>query len=145
MTKINKYLRMPASTKMLLIEAFFWSLIANIVIGRLPLKYYTRLLLINQQKTQTSKRSQEMDELVCQIKSTICILVKNAPWKVKCYSQAIVAKQLFHKKGLNTTLKLGLAKDDNKQLIAHAWLLLGDRCMTGGRNHHLFTPIAEFN
>ena len=145
MTKINNYLRMPTNTKLLLIEAFFWSIVAKVAIEILPLKYYQQLLLTNQSKTSNLQRLEEIDQWVIKIKSVIYTLANNVPWEVKCYSQAIIAKQLFLKKGIHTTLKLGLAKDYNNQLVAHAWLLWGDQCITGGRNRYQFTPIAEFN
>lgn len=53
------------------------------------------------------------------------------PWKSKCLVKALVAQKLIFKKGIHTTLYLGVEKADTK-MTAHAWLRCGDVYITGG-------------
>ena len=43
-----------------------------------------------------------------------------------------------------STVYLGLAKDDQEGLAAHAWIRSGDRILTGADAHDQFKVIATF-
>ncbi|MGN6477950.1 MAG: lasso peptide biosynthesis B2 protein, partial [Flavipsychrobacter sp.] len=63
----------------------------------------------------------------------------------ECMAQAIICKRLLKKKGLQTTIYLGIAKDDNnyQKLKAHAWLMLGEHVLTGAYGYKQY-QVANF-
>jgi hypothetical protein len=65
------------------------------------------------------------------------------PWVSNCLPQAITAKQMLQKRGLRSTLYLGLARASAEKVSAHAWLRCGQFFVTGG-NGHGFTVVASF-
>ena len=53
------------------------------------------------------------------------------PWESKCLVRALVAQHILYKKGIHTTLYLGVENSTGK-MTAHAWLRCGTIYVTGG-------------
>lgn len=52
-------------------------------------------------------------------------------WESKCLVKALIAQKLLTKKGIHTTLYMGVGKESDK-MTAHAWLRCGSLYVTGG-------------
>lgn len=79
-----------------------------------------------------------------QIKWIIRAVSPHTPWQSKCLVQAIVAQHLLRKRGVATTLYLGVAKS-GEHLNAHAWLRCGEMIVTGGEAVARYTVISKFS
>ena len=66
----------------------------------------------------------------------------NTFWDSKCLIKALTTQWFLHKMGIETTLYLGVGKD-NEKMIAHAWLRCGKVFATGG-NGDGYTMVAKF-
>ncbi len=66
----------------------------------------------------------------------------HTPWESKCLVQALTARTILKKKNVNTTLYLGVMKEDN-EMKAHAWLRCGNLYVTGG-DGKAFGMVAKF-
>lgn len=55
----------------------------------------------------------------------------NTPWESKCLVRALTAQRLLKKKGIASTLYLGVGTEEEK-MVAHAWLRVGRLYVTGG-------------
>jgi hypothetical protein len=66
------------------------------------------------------------------------------PWESKCLVQAIAAKMMLKCRGIHSTLYLGVAKEGEKELSAHAWLRSGTLVLTGAPGKERFTVVATF-
>ena len=110
----------------------------------IPFRYLTRALGVSAYK--------QADQLPGTVKSVYPELIRwviqvvspCTPWESKCLVQAITAKILLRFKGLSSTLYLGVARNDQHQLIAHAWLRCGQTIVTGGAVNHEFTVVSWF-
>ena len=71
-------------------------------------------------------------------------LSRGLPWQVKCLAQAVSAKWMLQRRGLVSTLYLGVDHGQEKWLEAHAWLCCGAEFITGERQHERFKIIASF-
>ena len=60
---------------------------------------------------------------------------RRTPWQSMCMVQALTAKRLLNKRGFPCTLYMGVARDENGKMIAHAWLRCGTDFVTGGNGH----------
>lgn len=65
------------------------------------------------------------------------------PWESKCLVRALTTQDLVHRKGIETTLYLGVGKDENGKMIAHAWIRCGEIYLTGG-NGSQYSMVAKF-
>lgn len=68
---------------------------------------------------------------------------RRTPWESACLAQAMGAKAMLRRRGIVSTLYLGLARDEMKALQAHAWLRCGGDIITGG-NVSGYTVISSF-
>lgn len=66
----------------------------------------------------------------------------HTPWESKCLVRAMTARKLLEKRGVSTTLYLGVGKDNGK-MVAHAWLRCGQLYVTGG-NGETYAMVAKF-
>ena len=66
----------------------------------------------------------------------------HTPWESKCLVQALTARRILKKKNINTTLYLGVMKENN-EMKAHAWLRCGELYVTGGDGSS-FGMVAKF-
>lgn len=53
-------------------------------------------------------------------------------WESKCLVRALTAQKLLSEKGIESTLYLGCMLDENKKMVAHAWIRVGKMYVTGG-------------
>lgn len=64
-------------------------------------------------------------------------------WESKCLVRALTARKLLMRKGITCTLYLGVGKDEEGKMIAHAWLRSGEMFVTGG-NGEQYAMVAKF-
>lgn len=55
-----------------------------------------------------------------------------APWRADCLVQAMAARAWLAAHGVPSHLRLGVAKDERGDLIAHAWLIHDGKAVVGG-------------
>ena len=68
---------------------------------------------------------------------------KRTPWETKCLVQALTAQKLLIRRGIKTTLYLGVKKETDDSLCAHAWLRCG-RCQVTGGDVSGYVMLAKF-
>lgn len=71
-------------------------------------------------------------------------LARYLPWDARCLAQAIAGKWMLTRRGLPSTLYLGVDQGQEQWLEAHAWLSCGDEILTGEQQHTRFKVIAAF-
>jgi hypothetical protein len=74
----------------------------------------------------------------------IAVMSRYTPWESKCLVQAVTAKLLLRRYRLHNTLYLGVARDPEKKMIAHAWLRTGEWMVTGAHRSGEYTIVASF-
>jgi len=78
------------------------------------------------------------------VSRAILTMSRHLPWESKCLVQAISGKMMLRRRQIPSTLYLGVAKKEDGDLNAHAWIRCGDRILTGARGHRQFTVVASF-
>lgn len=82
-------------------------------------------------KESARKVDKEKYAGVKEIAIAVLRVSNNTPWDANCMVQAITAKNILDKKGIDSTIYLGVTKEEGK-LKAHAWLRCGEIFVTGG-------------
>lgn len=67
------------------------------------------------------------------------------PWESKCLVQALTAQRMLKKQGVCTTLYLGVNRDSQNNMLAHAWLRCGEYIVTGGYEKSGYVVVAKFS
>lgn len=141
--KICKFLKLPSRDKILLIEAFFLTGIIRFAILFIPFNRLAKLA--GKYKEESSEYLRDVDRFTTKrIGWVVNIISRNTPWESKCLVKALTAQILLKQRKISSTLYLGVAKDKENKLIAHAWLRSGVDIITGGDEKSLFTEVAKF-
>jgi len=72
------------------------------------------------------------------------LLAVRGPLRTACLGQALAAQALLRRRRIPSVLTVGLGRDADGKLRAHAWLRVGDRTVVGGQGREDFTPLAGF-
>jgi hypothetical protein len=75
------------------------------------------------------------------VRRSLAEVVPRVPWHPQCLAQAIAAKVMLGRRGVRSTLYLGLRCRDTS-VEAHAWVRAGATMVTGGQSMTEFVPIG---
>lgn len=75
----------------------------------------------------------------------IRLAARYTPWQSKCLVQAMVARLFLGRYDIPYVFYFGVAKDQVKQLKAHAWVCAGPVCVTGGNGLRQFAVVSTFS
>jgi Transglutaminase-like superfamily len=119
MGKILKFLRFSSTEQRVLIQSFF--LLSMIRMGLFVLPFKSLLTLVNNMKLTNSVRHTNNRILSNRITWAIEKASRYVPFTT-CLSKAFALQVLFSKQGYSSFLRIGISKNENEQLEAHAWV-----------------------
>jgi hypothetical protein len=99
---LKKYSALRRCERKLFLEAFFAQMWAGIVIKTVPFKY--------------------IPELYKAIERAVIV----SPWKNRCLVESLAARCMLNRRRIHSQISLGVAFDEKKKLLAHAWIRAGD-------------------
>ncbi|WP_026882526.1 lasso peptide biosynthesis B2 protein [Clostridium akagii] len=141
--KIKKIVKLSWNDKAYLFEAFFISGLVRFAILFVPFKKLASIC--GKYKEETTM---EITDIEKQVVSKVAWAVGEAstrtPWESKCLVKALTAQRMLVKRKISSTVYLGLAKNENKTLLAHAWIRSGQKIITGEREMVAFKEVARF-
>lgn len=95
------------------------------------------------EETSTSQIHNNIDVLK-HVASALETMSKHTIWESKCLVRAIAGMKMLERRDIESTLYLGIAKDDSAKMIAHAWLRSGSYYVTGKEGMEKFTVVGKF-
>ena len=70
---------------------------------------------------------------------------KYTPWESKCLVQALTCRLVLRQYNIASTTYIGMAKEKNSELEAHAWVSHDEYIILGGRNSpNIYKEISRF-
>lgn len=74
-------------------------------------------------------------------------LSRRMPFQATCLMQAATAKSMLKRRGVPSTVYIGVAprRDDGRNVNAHAWLQCGERIITGRAEARNFRAMTWFS
>jgi Transglutaminase-like superfamily len=141
--RLKKFARVPLGEKLLLIEAALLLALARIAIRIMPFRNIAPHLG-HARAESPPQVTPEQAALAKKIGWAVVIMSRSAFWDTKCLVQAIAAQIMLKRRGIPSTLYLGVAKDETRDLIAHAWVRSGSAILTGAAGHSQFTVVSSF-
>jgi hypothetical protein len=142
MNLLRKFIATPAYDKFLFFIALALSFFVKIIVFTLPLRWYRRFL--GQSGKNSPEYSSNRNKTIKSIVTAVNRCSRFAPWKTRCLVDAITAKLLLQWHGIPSTMFMGVNKDEEKKLIAHAWLKCGEVFITGKKGYQKFTVVSSF-
>jgi hypothetical protein len=132
----------PAEKKKLMLEALAFLAWARI----LKLLPFSRLAPSLGRPSQETADVYDLSGERCirRISEAVRVMSRHTFWESQCLVQALAAKKMLARRRMGSTLYLGTARDEQGNLIAHAWLRSGPIYVTGAGQRHRFTTVAAF-
>ena len=143
MKLLVRFVKLPVKQKLLFGEAFIVLGTSRFIIWKLKFKQLAHLLGKVNQETVESEEGIDSEQVQL-IGATIKILSRYTPWKSNCLVQAYAGKRMLTRRKLGCTIYLGVAKDHDGTMIAHAWLRCGTTYVTGGNGSLRYTITNKF-
>ncbi|MFN8492862.1 MAG: lasso peptide biosynthesis B2 protein [Caldilineaceae bacterium] len=142
MKKITKLWRLTWSQRGLVVEAFCLLGLTRAVSFWLPFRYLIPYLGAVQQESPVTVEPSEK-HLIAQIGWIVSGASQYTPWTSNCMAQAMTAKLMLRRRGIPSTLYIGVAKTD-ELLAGHAWLRAGTSIVTGGGTLGRYKQVIHF-
>jgi hypothetical protein len=120
------------------LEALACLAFARIAVVALPFRVLARRLGVRQSETPAAEALNPVSRRVAW---AVQAMARRTPWRSGCLEQAIAAKWMLRRRGVATTLYLGLTREP---VAAHAWLRAGDANVTGGQDVSRYAVVASF-
>lgn len=101
-------------------EALFFLYLAKTMLVIFPFRICLKFV-----KTREYKNTVDVKQLI-DIRNAIGRANRLAFWKNVCLVQSFAARWMLQRRKISSRLSLGLSNNENKELIAHAWLKVSD-------------------
>lgn len=80
-----------------------------------------------------------------QVAEAIRRCARHVPWQSLCLVQALAGRAMLARRGLAPNIWLGVAKEPQQAMEAHAWLVCDQQFVTGSDGYERFVPTACFS
>ncbi|RLQ96289.1 lasso peptide biosynthesis B2 protein [Falsibacillus albus] len=128
--------------KLLWVEAYFYLAFAR-VLKLLPFSKISPSLGTYMEETSHSPNDTDR-KILSKVSNAVEMMSKYTFWESQCLVKAISAMKMLKRRNIESTLYLGMGKDDNGKLAAHAWLRSGPYFITGSQGKEKFTVVGMF-
>jgi hypothetical protein len=140
-TAFVRWQALKAQEKRLALEAFRSLLLARII---LALFAFGTALQIMRRRTVSRGAYATASDGAEEIRRAVSRAAHYAPFKAVCLQQAFAAFLMLQRRGLPATVHLGVRRQEDAALAAHAWSMSGDIPVTGTELADQYVPIAVF-
>jgi len=137
-------MRLTFKKKLLLVITFFLTGFIRLIILFVPFRLVAKLMGVEGLETNYYNSKVEHLHKVRVIGWAVGTVSRHTPWKSRCMVQALTAQLLLRFFGVPATLYLGVNKNKEGQLIAHAWLRSGAEIVTGADTMADFQAIVWY-
>jgi hypothetical protein len=136
--RLWKFFGLPASDRWLLASAA-----VSIVKARLTVTFVAvrKILAPMAPRTEAALTDSEAARISWAVETAARIV----PSGTNCLVRAIAGREMLARRGVNSQIRLGVAKNLSDALLGHAWLECGDRIITGEGEHlnYAAMPVSE--
>lgn len=137
----RRFLRRPGEEQRALVEALFCLLIARLSVVFFPFRWLARWC---GEEGRESPASLESEAGLAVLEWALATAGRYGWWDCRCLTQALAATAMLRRRGLPSTLYLGVVNPGPTDFRAHAWVRCGQRILTGRRGHLQFSVVARF-
>lgn len=133
MNRLIKFCRLERSEKLLLCESLSLHLSVGLLLKIVPFRMIPRIFTSKQLEAPAKGGVQTRHNVTDQ-QLTVIENIREAvqragwvsPWKNKCLVSSLAGRCMLRRRKIQSQISLGVIKDGNGRMIAHAWLRAGD-------------------
>lgn len=139
---LRKARELDRAQRGLLLEAAAWLGLARLGLLLVPFRRLAPWLGAHMAQSAEHVTPREA-ALAQEIGWAVQAMARRTPWQSACLAQAMSAKAMLRRRGVGSTLYLGVARNERGRMTAHAWLRCGTAVVTGG-DHSDYTVLSSF-
>lgn len=143
MNVIKKILNLTFSEFLIMCEASFFLLVAFFLKRFLPFRLFAPILGKHMSATPEIE-DEALKMKIRPMKKALNRAASNLPLKSKCLDLAIACKLMLRRRRIQSTVYLGVSKDEKEGLRAHAWVRSGKIIVTGASGIEGYKVISSF-
>jgi Transglutaminase-like superfamily len=138
---LNKFLRLPAADRRLLMKVVLLVWMVRTGLWLIPFRVMRQLLAKMARGPIVS--SAEESALVARIAWAVSVTSRYVP-AATCLTQALATKVLLSRNGYHAVVRIGVARSEMGRFQAHAWVESNGKIVIGGSESSLqrYTPLA---
>lgn len=127
--------------KWMTITVYFYVAYYRLCILLLPMKRIEKMMGVRGEESSVEESNENL-RIAKLVGFHVNRVTEHLPLKRKCFVRSLTARKILMKKGINSTLYMGVGLEDGK-MIAHAWLRCGLLFVTGGTGQG-YSTVAKF-
>jgi len=136
---LRKIRALPVKDRQIFVEAFFLLCIIRLGLWLLPFRTLQKTLERLFRSPDTSDKQAPSPENFSRAVSAVSQYVPTAT----CLAQALTLQALLSREGIHSDLALGVARDDESGIIAHAWVEINGTVIIGGQERDRYTQLIR--
>lgn len=140
---LNKVFNLSWRKKILMLEFFVISGLIRFGVLFIPFRKLASIAG-NYNQESDDQLSEAQVNIVNELGWISEVVSRHTPWMSKCLVKALTTLLMLKRRKISSTVYLGVAKDQESNLVAHAWLRSGRIIVTGGQGAIKFTQVAKF-
>ncbi len=140
MQKLVKFFVLPLRKKILLGESLLLIWLIRLSLWLVPFRWLNKRLA----SVSSDLNNNRIDWLVIKdVTRSVKSCSRYVPY-ASCLTQALATRTLLQLKGQNSRLQIGVNKDENDKLEAHAWIEIDGKIIIGKLpRHHRYTVLSS--
>lgn len=144
-SKTAKFLRKSRSEKWLIFKITAMLCLLVFLINYIPLRWWRGNFDFEKETANPAPHPANAEHIARarEIGMTIRMVSKHLPFTILCLPQAIAAQWVLRKEGIDNKLYIGARKGEEKPFEFHAWLLVGQLCVTGRQQYEQFSSFVK--
>ncbi len=119
---LRKWMRLASEEKSLMAEIVFFLMLSKFMMKCLPFKVIAHIL---KEKKRYRKKAISSEAFLDQLPKSMEKAVWGISFFKKCLTQALAAKMMLNRRGIESVVYFGVFRDENNHFQAHAWITSG--------------------
>jgi hypothetical protein len=148
MTLPGKNVRRGPADRLLVLEALALLVAFRVCLALVPVRRIIRAITPNRVATNSSENevASERDlEAAREVEWAVSTAARHSFVEFVCFPQTLTGYTLLSWRGVRSTMVYGVARSPDGELIAHTWLEVGDKIVTGGDSAAEFTAVDRWS
>lgn len=143
MARLRNFLALPAAERMATLEAAAALTMASAMLSVLPFHRVANWL---GGTDEAAAHIPANPDVLKNVGTAVIRAARHLPWRPLCLPQAMAARVMLRRRGIASTLHFGMnVASDSRQMLAHAWLTVGETGVIGQPDDDDFAVLARFS
>lgn len=145
MTLLGKIVRRGPAELLMVAEALALLAFFRVCLAVVPVRRIIGAITHGQAGVQTSEVAESWAATARRVRWAVSAAARHSAVEFVCFPQALAGYTMLRWRGVTSTIVYGVARSPEGELLAHAWLMVGDQMVLGGEAAGDFTAVERWS